>query len=91
MTVRFLFWLMVVLGVLWILKRIRVAARRPAAARSGQVTGRMVRDRICQTFLPEERALRLTRGGETHHFCSPACRERFLAEEGGRRAAATGR
>ena len=90
MIIRILFWLMVVLGVIWILKRMRVATRRPAAG-SGQITGRMVRDRVCQTFLPEERALHLTRGGETHYFCSPACRERFLMEKGGRQTAAAGR
>jgi YHS domain-containing protein len=88
--IRFLFWLTVVLGIIWILKRMRVATRRPAAG-AGQITGRMVRDRVCQTFLPEERALQLTRGGETHFFCSPACRERFLMEKGGRQAAAAGR
>jgi YHS domain-containing protein len=84
---RLLFWLLVFLGIVWVLRRIGVAARRPAAA-SGQVNGRMVRDRVCQTFLPEERALRLEKGGETHYFCSPACRDRFLLEQSGRRAAA---
>ena len=39
----------------------------------------MVRDRICNTFLPRERALMTLIRGEEMHFCSPACRDRALA------------
>jgi YHS domain-containing protein len=86
MMARLLFWLLVVCGVLWVVKRMRTAIRPPAGFRR-QVTGRMVRDRVCQTFLPEDRALKLASGSEVHYFCSPACRERFLASRTGRRAA----
>jgi YHS domain-containing protein len=43
----------------------------------------MVRDRVCNTFLPVDRALRAGRHGETHYFCSEACRTRFLHASGG--------
>jgi YHS domain-containing protein len=39
----------------------------------------MVRDRVCNTFLPEEKALRVEEDGEEHFFCSEACRDRFRA------------
>jgi len=38
----------------------------------------MVRDRVCNTFLPRSRALSLHAGGEEHFFCSDACRAKFL-------------
>jgi hypothetical protein len=38
----------------------------------------MVRDRICNTFLPRQRALRAVVGGREEHFCSAACRDRAL-------------
>jgi hypothetical protein len=38
----------------------------------------MVRDRVCNTFLPRERALRAIVDGHEEHFCSPACRDRAL-------------
>jgi hypothetical protein len=38
----------------------------------------MVRDRVCNTFLPRERALRAMVGGREEHFCSPTCRDRAL-------------
>src|SRR5262245_47706113 len=38
----------------------------------------MVRDRVCNTFLPRQRALRAVVGGREEHFCSAACRDRAL-------------
>ena len=46
------------------------------AAGAGRV---MVRDRVCNTFLPRDRALTAVIHGEEAHFCSPACRDRALA------------
>lgn len=48
----------------------------PAPARAGR---EMVRDHVCNTFLPRERALTALIRGEEAHFCSPACRDRALA------------
>jgi hypothetical protein len=39
----------------------------------------MVRDRVCNTFLPRDRALLVLIDGREEHFCSPACRDRALA------------
>ena len=36
----------------------------------------MVRDRVCDTFVPRSRALVAVVNGREQHFCSPACRER---------------
>ena len=51
------------------------AAGRSAPSQSTE----MVRDRVCNTFLPRERAIQMIQDGETHHFCSEDCRSRFLA------------
>jgi hypothetical protein len=50
------------------------AGPAPAAA----VGGEMVRDRVCNTFVPRDRALRALIGGQEMHFCSAACRDRAL-------------
>jgi YHS domain-containing protein len=36
----------------------------------------MVRDRVCDTFVPRSRALMAIVDGREQHFCSPECRER---------------
>lgn len=51
--------------------------REPARKSAGGVD--MVRDRVCNTFLPRERALTAVVGGREMHFCSAACRDRALA------------
>jgi hypothetical protein len=50
-------------------------AAQPADA-TGATT--LVRDRVCDTFLPRSRALVATVDGHEQHFCSPACRDRAL-------------
>lgn len=45
------------------------APARPAATE-------MVRDRVCDTFLPRSRALVVVIDGREQHFCSPECRDR---------------
>ena len=44
----------------------------------------LVRDRICNTFVPRDRALMAVVGGHEEHFCSPACRDQALGAVAGR-------
>jgi hypothetical protein len=70
--VRFLLVLFVVrLGL-----RLFAAARGPRPS-SGPGQD-LVRDRVCNTFVPRDRALSLMVGGRTEHFCSAECRDRAL-------------
>jgi YHS domain-containing protein len=46
---------------------------------TAKVTGRMVRDPICGTFVLPERALSLDVGRQQHYFCSAACRDKYRA------------
>ncbi|HET8646531.1 MAG TPA: hypothetical protein VFO85_13645 [Vicinamibacteria bacterium] len=55
--------------------------REPAAGPAPAGQPDMVRDRVCNTFLPRERALTALVHGEQAHFCSPACRDRALAPQ----------
>jgi YHS domain-containing protein len=36
----------------------------------------LVRDPVCHTFIPQDRALRAVVGGKPEYFCSAACRDR---------------
>jgi len=52
--------------------------QRPAAARrvSG---GELVKDRICNTHVPRDRAVTARIAGHDEYFCSTACRDQALA------------
>jgi hypothetical protein len=76
-----------ILRFLFVLLLVRLAVRFVVAVVQGyrgtapgrpRVPGAvdLVRDRVCNTYLPRERALVAVVGGRTEHFCSPACRDR---------------
>jgi YHS domain-containing protein len=83
--IRKLLWIIAAIGLAALLDRfLRRSARRPAPAGPSvpRFEGAMVRDRVCQTFLPRARALSLRCGAEEHFFCSEACKSSFLAARG---------
>jgi hypothetical protein len=68
-----------ILAVLFLLRlAVRFVAHVFAGMRS-EPPARLVRDRVCNTFLPRDRALTARIGGREEHFCSPACRDRAVA------------
>lgn len=38
----------------------------------------MVKDEMCNTYLPKEESIREIHEGREHFFCSAACRQKFL-------------
>lgn len=46
------------------------APRRPAG-------GELKRDPVCGTFVSESASIKKAIGGETWHFCSAACRDKY--------------
>jgi YHS domain-containing protein len=80
---RFLLALILFGAVMMILRRLAgafVPARTKAAPPRGDELRRgsteLVRDRVCNTFLPKDRAIALEEAGQVHYFCSEACRSR---------------
>ncbi len=78
-----LFKFLVVVVAGWLISRLIRGATRPTAPGRGQTRreGEMVRDRVCNTFLPRSSALVERVGRETHYFCSESCRIRFLGSQ----------
>lgn len=67
----------------------RFFARKATAAKKtpDQIQDEMVQDPVCGTYVPKRMALMVNRPGEEQtFFCSPACRDRFLAEGAGTKA-----
>ena len=86
MIVRWL-WLALALIAWWFVRRLLRARSGFAAGprptmRGSPRRGEMVRDRECNTYLPRESAIALEQAGQTHYFCSEACRRSFLTRGG---------
>jgi hypothetical protein len=55
-----------------------VQGYRGAAPASAPTQQDLVRDRVCNTFVPRDRAIRALVNGHEEHFCSTTCRDRAL-------------
>lgn len=54
-------------------------APSPSGPRRVRTGVDLVKDRICNTYIPRDRALRAVVQGREEHFCSGECRSRALA------------
>jgi len=46
-----------------------------------QISGIMVKDEVCNTYLPKEDAIKEIVEGKEYFFCSKDCRQKFLEEK----------
>lgn len=57
-----------------------LTSRPPGSAGAPQLGRRMVKDRVCDTYIPMDGAIEhVGPSGERSYFCSEACRQRFEA------------
>ena len=54
------------------------AGSRSSDTPNGRVARRLVRDPVCGTHVAEVLAIPLREGGEFVHFCSLACRDKYV-------------
>lgn len=61
-------------------RSVRVPARPdPSAGGPPSYRGEMVKDRVCDTYVPLDRAIvHVERSGDRVYFCSEACRRRYV-------------
>jgi uncharacterized protein len=64
-------WLAVLLG--------GEVRRAGTTSRPSRKAEDLVRDPVCNTYVPRSRALTAVVGGHAEHFCSEACRDRARA------------
>jgi YHS domain-containing protein len=81
--IRRVLWLVLFGLIAWLVRSVLASLRPPAKSPAGTpkmpaTAGRMVRDRVCNTFLPVERAIVVELEGAKHYFCSDRCRTSFL-------------
>ena len=79
--------ILIVLFLVYRFVRRHWALKNPAAKKPpDQIQDEMVQDPVCGTYVPKRMALTVNRPGEGQtFFCSPACRDTFLAEGAGDR------
>jgi YHS domain-containing protein len=80
----------VIIGILiYIIYRLLIGPRKSVAPGKQNLKGGhgtavddvLVKDPVCNTYVPKGQALVLLHNRQTYHFCSDACRKTFLAEK----------
>lgn len=75
-------FVLVLFAVRLVVRALARAFAPPPAPRSAAPPPRpledLVRDRVCNTFVPRSRALLAVVDGRDEHFCSAACRDKAL-------------
>jgi len=84
---RFLFWAVLLSWAMSLLRRLvnhMGASQRPENRDidlpSNAFSQKLVRDPVCGMHIVPSLALALKQGGETLHFCSTECRDKYLGE-----------
>jgi YHS domain-containing protein len=85
---RFLFWLLILSWAVWLIRSLaaRAIGKAPRSGeRVGQagaeVSRRLHRDPVCGMHVSEDISIVGEQGGETLHFCSAECRDRYLRSQ----------
>lgn len=81
---RLVFYAIVAYVIYWVFKffeRSGKSSQAPRSASSPQIQGKMVKDEVCNTYLPQEEALKEITDGQEHFFCSTECRQKFLEQK----------
>jgi YHS domain-containing protein len=59
----------------------------PPAANPARTGGTLHKDPVCGTYVSDDSAIAQVVGGQTVYFCSPECRDTYVAPVGNRRPA----
>jgi uncharacterized protein len=54
---------------------------RSKGNRVGPIDDVLVKDPVCNTYIPQRQAIVLVHQHQTYYFCSETCRKTFLAEK----------
>ncbi len=81
---RIIFYAFLAYSVMRIFRFIQALGSKtiPKAERpSKSLSGVMVKDEICQTYLPREDAIKELKEGKEYYFCSSECQNKFLKKK----------
>lgn len=63
----------------WVVRNLQAPGHN--GSRHPSIDDVMVKDPVCGIYFPQREGVELNRSGQTHLFCSAACRDRFAEEE----------
>jgi uncharacterized protein len=82
---KLIFYLLISYLIYLFVRLVFAGPRRSQTRRPPQkISGTMVKDEFCNTYIPREEAIREQLDGKDYFFCSQECRRKFLDQKKGR-------
>ena len=79
--IRLIYYLLLAWLIYAIIRFFQNLGRRTQSPRSKpRLSGMMVKDEACNTYIPKEEAIRELIDGQEYFFCSKDCRKKFLEQ-----------
>ena len=76
-----IFILYVLIKFFRFLNKLSLIFKQPREPRTrSKKSNLMVKDEVCNTYLPQEDAIELNINGKKYYFCSKECKQKFLEE-----------
>lgn len=72
------------IGKSWLMRHLQAPGRN--GSRDPRIDDVMIKDPVCGIYFPQREGIELQHGGQTHMFCSVACRDRFLDQRKGNKS-----
>ncbi len=67
--------------IYWLYRFFKALSKGSTPRVSKRPSGLMVKDEMCNTYLPKESALKADYAGKEYYFCSNECRQKFLEQK----------
>jgi len=76
---KIILYALIVYVIYTVFKIFRIANKAKKSSAPPRIQpGVMVKDEICNTYLPKEEAIKEIHEGKEYYFCSEKCRQKFL-------------
>ncbi len=62
----------------WVVRNLQVPSQGTPG--NSEIDDVMVKDPVCGVYFPRREGVELRHGGQSHLFCSAACRDRYVKE-----------
>ena len=72
------FFAYIIYQIIRFFQAINRRSKMSSPPRSKNPSGMMVKDEVCNTYLPKEDAIKEIQEGKEYYFCSRECRRKFL-------------
>jgi len=80
--IRFIYYVLIAYLIYVIIRFFRNLGRRSQSPNpKPRLSGMMVKDEACNTYVPKEEAIRELIDGQEYFFCSKECKKKFLEQK----------